>query len=154
MAPANSKRAISLIQYTGTDPTESSTEDQLTPFIDTEYFVFKYGQASDGDRVLDSQWTTSSVYNSTVMNSQKCFFGVNFADGRIKCYPLTGKNYFVLYVRDNETYGQNSFQDKGYGTIFYAETGLTWQQADNGQGTTWVEALDYCEDLMLAGHND
>ena len=38
-------------------------------------------------------------------------FGVNFADGRIKCYPTqsgpNAKRYFLRLVRGGGTYGEN-----------------------------------------------
>ena len=36
-------------------------------------------------------------------------FGVNFADGRIKCYPINNKKFYAYYVRGNN-YGQNEFE--------------------------------------------
>ena len=39
----------------------------LAPFIDTAFFDFSYGDTSAGDRIIDSQWVTSTVYESTVM---------------------------------------------------------------------------------------
>ncbi len=152
------KELYSLIQFTGQDPdpTSTSTAD-LTPFIDDSAFGFEYGDTSSGDRIIDSQWVTRSIYTSTVMSGEECFFGVNFADGRIKCYPTRagGNNgYFVIYVRGNAQYGVNSFTDNGDGTVSDASTGLTWMQDDNGQGVNWQSALSYCENLSLAGHDD
>ena len=80
-------------------------------------------------------------------------FGVNFADGRIKCYPTqSGQNagYFVRYVR-GDVYGQNSFSDLGNNSIQDKATGLIWQATDSGEGLLWDDALGYCEDLILAG---
>jgi hypothetical protein len=37
------------------------------------------------------------------------------------------------------------------GTVLDAVTGLTWQQAVDATGRTWVEARAYCADLDLAG---
>lgn len=148
------KELYSLIQFNGTDPSPNSTADQLTPFIDTDIFNFSYGDESTGDRVIDSQWVTNTVYESTVMNNQECFFGVNFADGRIKCYPSSdNKTYYVLFVRGDD-YGTNQFTDNGNGTITDAATGLTWQQEDNKQGVLWADALSYCSELDLAEQTD
>ncbi len=44
--------------------------------------------------------------------------------------------------------------DNGDGTVTDAGTGLTWQQADETLAMTWEEALAYCENLGLAGHQD
>ena len=34
----------------------------LTPFIDTDYFAFEYGDTSAGERVIDSQYASSTLY--------------------------------------------------------------------------------------------
>jgi len=154
------KELYSLALFSGVDAsvTSSSGVDGLVPFIDTGYFVFRYGDESGGNRVIDSQWLTSTVYDSTVMNGQRCFFGFNFADGRIKCYPLNerpGANgYFALFVRGGDEYGLNNYVDNGDGTITDQATGLTWTQNDNGDGMLWAEALTYCELLSLGGSDD
>ena len=153
------KELYSLILFSGVDASNvSSSSANLTPFIDTDYFNFKYGDESGGARVIDSQWATSTVYNVPLMNNQTCFFGVNFADGRIKCYPTNpnGGNggYFALYVRGDSSYGVNDFVDNGNGTITDNATGLTWMQNDSGNGLLWGDAMAYCEALTLAGSDD
>ncbi len=151
------KELYSLILFSGVDipPNLEDTSD-LTPFIDTDFFVFEYGDTSAGQRLIDSQWTTSTVYESTVFGGQECFFGVNFADGRIKCYPTSGPNagFFTIYVRGASDYGENSYIDNGDGTVTDDATGLTWQQADNGEGIDWPSALSYCEALDVGGNED
>ena len=89
--------------------------------------------------MIDSQWATSSIYTGTVFGGQQAMFGVNFADGRIKGYPTIAgpggaKTFFVIYVRDNASYGINDFVDNGNGTITDNATGLIWTQNDSGNG--------------------
>lgn len=147
------KELYSLIDFRGTDPSAGATSG-MTPFIDTDYFEFEYGDTSAGERIIDSQWTTVSVYKSTVMDGQEGFFGVNFADGRIKCYPTAdSKLYFTIYVRGN-SYGTNNFIDNGDGTITDQSTGLMWQKDSSGEGLLWEDALEYSENLELAGYTD
>ncbi len=148
----------SLMDFSGEDVSsyQGSSTAGLRPFIDDDIFDFNYGDTSQGQRIIDSQWVTSNVYNSTVMNNQACFFGVNFADGRIKCYPLTAGGsggYYTIYVRGGD-YGQQALTDNGNGTITDASVGLMWQQSDSQTGLNWSEALDYCEDLSLASQTD
>jgi hypothetical protein len=94
------------------------------------------------------------------MGGNPTMFGVNFADGRIKGYPIGAtrgrreKTYCVMYVRGNPAYGRNDFHDNGDGTITDRATGLVWQKADSGKGMNWQEALAYAEGLTLAGHSD
>lgn len=153
------KELYSLIQFDGLDPSGPGSNN-LAPFIDTDYFNFEYGDESAGERIIDSQWATSTLYTSTTMNGAQTMFGVNFADGRIKGYPTEGrgptgeKTYFVIYVRGNTAYGENSFVDNGNGSVTDNATGLTWMQNDSGSGLAWEAALNYCESLDSAGSSD
>ena len=92
------------------------------------------------------------------MGGAKTMFGVNFADGRIKGYPVKSprgeKTFHVLYVRGNLEYGKNKFRDNGDGTITDEATGLTWMKADSGKGMDWPSALEYAEGMDFAGHSD
>lgn len=150
------KELYTLIDFRGTDPSEGATKNTLIPFIDSESFVFAYGNESDGQRIIDSQWATSTIYKSKVMG-QECFFGVNFADGRIKCYPTKSGSpnggYYVIYVR-GESYGKNEFVNNGDDTIIDRATNLTWMKKDSGKTMNWEQALKYCADLNYMGHDD
>jgi hypothetical protein len=154
------KELYSLIRFSGEDPKLEGTDTTgLVPFIDTDFFVFAYGDTSAGQRVIDSQWVTSTVYTAPVFGGMECFFGVNFADGRIKCYPTDGgllsqAGYYAIQVRGPSGYGVNDFVDNGDGTVADRTTGLTWQQADSGAGMDWPAALASCAALDLAGHQD
>jgi len=151
------KELYSLALFSGVDASraDSSDVDGLWPLMDDDYFVVLYGDETDSARVIDAQWLTSSIYGSSVMGGQSCFFGFNFVDGRIKCYPLEGigNGYFAQYVRGDE-YGVNDYVENGDGTITDAATGLTWTQSDNGESVDWGSALNYCEALSLGGSDD
>jgi hypothetical protein len=155
------KELYSLIDFTGTDPSTCLSEQNCAaiPFIDTTAFAFSYGDTEVGERMIDSQWATSTVYEGLTMGGNPTMFGVNFADGRIKGYPISDpqggeKTFFVIYVRGNSSYGVNDFVDNDDGTISDLATGLMWQQADSGTGMAWADALDYCQALDTAGHGD
>ena len=161
------KELYSLIIFSGIDPSGWEGEDasQLTPFIDTNYFDFAYGDTNAGERIIDAQFASSTLYVGTTMNDATTMFGVNFADGRIKGYPkdemtdkrrgkVGAKKFFVLYVRGNNEYGVNDFQDNDNGTITDNSTGLMWMQNDNGTALTWQEALNYAENFEYAGYSD
>lgn len=155
------KELYSLILFDGTDVSACPGEAcSATPFIDTRYFNFAYGDPAAGERVIDSQFASRTKYVSTTMHGAETMFGVNFADGRIKGYGLTDprgngeKTFFVLYVRGNPAYGENNFSDNHNSTITDNATGLTWMQADSGSGLDWPAALNYCEALNLGGSSD
>ena len=147
------KALYSLILVSGIDVSPEGTDNSgLTPFIDTDYFDFQYGDTSIGDRIIDSQWISSTEYVGTTMGGNHTVFGVNFADGRIKGYPADampgqseGKGFFVIYVRGNTAYGNNSFADNGDGTITDNATGLMWSREDSGTGLNWEEALAWVQ---------
>ena len=164
------KELYSLILFSGTDPEPWSSDTSAEqPFIDAKYFKFQYGNPDDGERVIDSQFASATLYQSTTMDGNRTMFGVNFADGRIKGYPIgmtrrgREKTYYVLYVRGGQDYGKNKFVDNGDGTITDAATGLTWMKVDSGHlqagahkdGTlNWEEALAWAENLEYAGCAD
>jgi len=81
-------------------------------------------------------------------------FFMNFLDGRIKSAPThSGQGLFYRCVRGPE-WGGNDFIVNGDGTVTDQASGLMWQQADDGERRDWGEALDYCEGLTLASHDD
>ena len=51
---------------------------------------------------------------------------------------------------------EGRFTDNGDGTVTDQCTGLMWQKlnGNDGIGLNWCSALDYCENLELAGHDD
>jgi hypothetical protein len=157
------KELYSLILFSGNDPSGCQTLDMcpnLVPFIDNSVFIFNYGDTNVGERIIDAQFISSTEYLGQA-EGPPLIFGVNFADGRIKGYPVgpgpgeeAEKRFFRLYVRANQNYGLNNFADNGDGTISDQGTGLMWMQTDNQQVSLWVEALNYCENLEWAGHTD
>lgn len=164
------KELYSLILFSGTDPDPRSTDSgRQRPFIDADAFVFKYGDARKGERIIDSQYATCTRYVSTTMRGDETMFGVNFADGRIKGYGLRDprgrgeKTFYVMYLRGNADYGKNDFHDNGDGTITDNATGLIWMQLDSGHlkagkkadgRLNWPEALKWAEELTFAGRSD
>ena len=111
------KELYSLIHFNGTDPTSFDEITQtLVPFIDTDYFAFGYGDLDAGDRVIDAQFASATLYASNTANDGgRTMFGVNLADGRIKGYGLQihgrDKTFYALFVRGGEGYGVNRFTD-------------------------------------------
>src|SRR3990172_2152377 len=152
------KELYSLIMFSGAEPSPEATSTiGCVPFIDTNYFSFAYGDLSAGERIIDAQFASSTIYVSTTMTGDRTMFGVNFADGRIKGYPAdqsVGKKYYVLYVRGNTAYGTNEYEDNGDGTITDKATGLMWMRNDGGEAVSWENALSYAEGLEYAGYSD
>ncbi len=154
------KEAYSLILFCGSDvnPELSVGSDMPgTPFINTNFFEFEYG--ANGNRAIDSQLLTSSLYVGSTEHDE-LLFGVNFADGRIKGYGLKfgsgDKPFMVRFVRGEE-YGINDFVDNGDGTIIDNATELVWQKGDSQKAMNWQEALAYAGEMNAQnylGHSD
>ncbi len=154
----------SLILFSGADPSggdENSVPAGSTPFLDTDVFDFEYG--SNGERIIDTQYATTSIYNGVTMGRDETIFGVNMADGRIKGYPMDDPRtrepnaLSVRLVRGATDYGENDFADNGDGTISDSATGLMWAQDDSGDGMNWEDALAWAQDMNAAeylGHSD
>ncbi|MCP4793329.1 MAG: DUF1566 domain-containing protein, partial [Actinomycetia bacterium] len=151
------KELYSLMDFRG--ETGRSALDAV-PYLDTDVFDFAYGDEGAGERYIDAQFMTSTEYVSTTMHGDATEFGVNFADGRIKGYPIfdprsgAEKLMFVRYVRGNPDYGVNDLRDAGDGTVEDRSTGLTWQQGDSIDGLDWEQALAACDVLVLGGADD
>jgi len=156
------KELYSLIEFIGLDLDPQGTSySGLTPFIDTTYFKFGYGDLAAGDRIIDGNFVSSTKSVSyTCGESVDAVFGVNFADGRIKGYPiifpgkLTTNVFYFRYVRGNTNYGINNYTDNGNGTISDKATGLMWMKNDNAQAISWENALSYAENFEFAGYSD
>jgi len=132
-----------------------------TPYIDTRYFDFRYPDTSTGVRIIDAQYWSSNRYVGLAMRGWESAFGFNFADGRIKAYPLVGPRGRVThrdrrYVRcvRGPHYGRNDFVDNGDGTVTDRATGLMWVKEDSGKPMNWRSALAYAENLKHAGYDD
>lgn len=146
------KALYSLMNFSGSD-TSGISDINASPFISTEYFDFVYGLAEEGERQVDSQWATSTIYVAEIMNRNQGMFGLNLADGRIKSYPVD-KLFYVKCVRSYQEYGNNNFTDNGDETVTDNATGLTWWKQDSGETVIWSEALESCENSTLAGYED
>lgn len=161
----NIKELYTLIHFAGDTGTPSrggmsTWPSDAIPFINTDYFDFRYGNVSAGERYIDAQWLSATTYVSFTMDGMKTVFGVNFADGRIKGYgfqrqsggPII-KKFYARYVRGPD-YGANDFRDNKDGTVTDKATGLMWMKADSQQSMTWSDALAYAEHMVFAGFSD
>ncbi len=153
------KEVYSLMLFSGVDISSrdmSSLPPGRKPFLDTKIFDFDYG--SNGERVIDVQLLSSTIYRGTTMGGNSTIFGVNVADGRIKGYPMfdprsgSGKNLTVRFVRGNPEYGKNNFKDNEDGTISDFATGLMWQQSDSNKKMSWKNALSWAQQKNSENH--
>lgn len=133
-----------------------SIEDFNTgwPYINQDYFSLVNNDNISKD---EQYWTSNKYVGVTVEGGSDAAFGINFGTGHIKAYaanatgPVGGK--YVRAVR-GDTYGTNDYTDNGDGTVTDNNTGLMWQQADDGNTYDWENALAYAENSEFAGHSD
>ncbi len=152
------KELYSLILFSG----QVNGERAIKKFIDEDYFIQPLGDTSIGEREIDAQTWSSTHYKGLTFGRDSTIFGVNFIDGRIKGYPkyrpgsnnTTPNTMYFRLVRGNPAYGTNNFIDNNNGTITDLATGLMWQKADDRNPRDWENALDYAENLTLAGFSD
>jgi len=154
------KELYSLFDARGTDPSGPGGNDPaaLTPYIDTRFFKFAYGNTATGERLIDSQYASSTKFVGKGARGFDKLFGVNFADGRIKGYDLfmpgggMEKTFFVQCVRGNPDYGKNNYHDNGVGTVTDRATGLMWAKTDSGKGLDWQQALAWVQQMNQEKH--
>ena len=129
------------------------------PYIDTKYF-----DCALAANAKATQFWTSNKYVAPCAGTQQTgfkgvterAFGVNFATGHIKGYPIEMGNY-VRCVRGNPAYGKNDFVDNADQTITDRATGLTWSKDDSKKGLDWQEALAWAQAKnkeRYLGHDD
>ncbi len=143
------KELFSIVDFRGNIRTR-------TPYINSYYFDFEYPNTAEGWRIIDAQYRSSNRYVGTTMRGDRSAFGFNFADGRIKSYPVAGRRAGRQYVRcvRGAAYGENDFVDNSDGTITDRATSLMWMKADSGKTMNWKEALEYAENLKYGGYDD
>lgn len=155
------KELYSLVDFSGAF--RRSAEDSR-PFLDPR-FEFEYGAPIGGDappgapRFFDAQYWTATRHPGVIMFGDSAAFGVNFADGRLKAYPLRfpdgrAVRAYARYVRGPAGYGVNAFEPGDDGTILDRGSGLAWQRGDSGVPLDWEQALAYADTLSLGGHDD
>jgi hypothetical protein len=129
-------------------------------YIDTIYFDQPFGDTTTGERIIDAQVWSKTIYKGLTFNGDSTVFGVNFIDGRIKGYPkynpgtLVPREAYFRMVRGNESYGENDLIENNDSTVSDNATGLMWQKYNSGAGMDWQDALEYAENLSLAGYDD
>jgi hypothetical protein len=137
-------------------------------YIDDNYFEIDYPDFDSSEltgthqnQMMGQTWSSTSRPDTENVSSDNKYF-YNFMDGHIKSNSATNPNDTLFYrcVRGDATaFSNNTLKDNGDETVTDQTTALMWQKA-NGEGAsgdyqfTWMEALAYCEDLSLAGHDD
>ncbi len=108
------------------------------PAVDTSFFP----------KVQSSQYWSSTV---GAYNGNSSWY-VNFSAG-VSLPVHQMDRHYVRAVRGGQSGSLDNLVINGDGTVTDTSTGLMWQQETDIQAD-WESALDYCEALSLAGHDD
>lgn len=160
------KEIYSLALFNG----EIIPEGESTPYIDEDYFDFKYDKlVFAGQYFSSTKYVKGGVQNYSEHGSIEGVFGFNFADGHIKSYE-TGYWFdgtkitkedgvmipgcYVRAVRGETTLYDMEYSDNGDGTVTDKSTALMWAKDDSGERMNWLEALEYANKSELGGYSD
>ena len=112
--------------------------------------------------VLDTNIAKTTEINFDHIRLGRAYLSRTPDTGQTKCYD---NNQEVTCPGPNDPfYGQDAhyainppgYEVKtinGHEVVIDHVTGLTWQRRDDGIKRTWQEAMDYCENLTLAGYS-
>ncbi len=114
----------------------------LYPAIDTSFFPNTYGSGP----YFNFTSTTNAEFPDLV---HTVLFGTCTAGAQDK-----SDSGYIRAVRGEIFCPSNNFTDNGDDTITDYSTGLMWQQVVPAIEMDWEAALNYCEDLSLAGYDD
>jgi len=113
--------------------------DNYNPSINKDFFQVT---------VSDIYWSSTEAPYETVSYVRY----VHFLDGNIYNYYKTYP-YFARCVRGEEGWLSDNLVINNNGTVTNASTSLIWQKNTGGY-MNWKDALEYCENLTLAGSSD
>ncbi len=111
---------------------------------------------------VSSYSNTNNIAGTQVSSISSDLISYTLVDtGQDRYYDDSGNEIYCPQIGE-DFYGQDaqydgvqpSYQDNGDGTVTDLVTGLIWQQTPTTMSFSWQEALDYCEDLELAGYDD
>ncbi len=115
------------------------------PAIDETYFP---------NTVLSSLSSNAHFWSAdTIAWDADSAWGVNFTYGYVNAYFSKSRSWYMRAVRGGRYGSFDNLIINNDSTVTDTMTGLVWQQGEAGQ-MTWEKALEYCENLTLAGKND
>ncbi len=123
-------------------------------------YVFYFGLDTMVNGVMDGSVSYDQVAFEVVEAGETGTYPV-VDTGQTACYDSNGDE--ITCPESGEAFSgqdaqydgnQMSYTDNGDGTITDNVTGLMWQQTPGNTGLSWQEAVEYCESLELASHDD
>ena len=121
------------------------------PTIHMKYFkdVFA-GLPGYGDRGKGGMWV-----GPIAPDHPNSAWHLGFIDGHLMGYPRGGyKTTRCVRADNNGVYWLPELKDNDDGTVTDNFSKLMWIQVVSPETSEWEEALQYCENLVFAGHDD
>lgn len=142
-------QAVNAAKFAGHEDWRLPTPQEIQSLVHYE----KYSPAINSlffSNILPSLYWSSLP----VANGGDGAWGVDLLDGYV--YSETPSNQFaVMCVRgSSESAFNGPWVTESNGTVTDAANGLSWQQQEDVQPKDWIQALSYCENLVLAGEGD
>jgi len=121
------------------------------PTIHMKYFKDVYpGLPAYGDRGKGGMWV-----GPIAPDHPNSAWHLGFIDGHLMGYPRGGyKTTRCVRADNNGVYWLPELRDNGNGTVTDNFSKLMWIQVVSPETSEWEEALQYCENLVFAGHDD
>jgi len=100
--------------------------------------------------VSDDYWSST-----TVVGDEDYVWGVSFFTGYDSWYDKS-HSYYMRCVRSNSPILHSFTRDNSTQIVTDSKTGLQWQDNEEAETVkkTWIEAINYCENLTLGDFND
>jgi hypothetical protein len=121
------------------------------PTIHMKYFKDVYpGLSGYGDRGKGGMWV-----GPIAPDHPNSAWHLGFIDGHLMGYPRGGyKTTRCVRADNNGVYWLPELKDNGDGTVTDNFARLMWIQVVPPKMVEWEEAIQYCENLVFAGHAD
>lgn len=148
------KELFSLADFRGSQGRHAYIDD-VFEFHEPDQSVLEGDPFPEHNVGMMGQTWSSTIYTGEHWGQPgvKAAFFFNFLDGHIKQALVASRNkLFYRCVRGAE-WGNNQFEAKGE-VVYDRATHLSWQRSDDGKTRDWQQALAYCANLKLGGHDD
>ena len=154
------------IAVSSSDTTEGTVSPSSIVFTTSNWSVSQTVTVTGIDDISNDCNQSYTVVLAAASSSDSSYNGLNPSDvsvnntdneGESFCLPDTGQtgDYTSTFGEDSDyTYSAISYSGNGDGTVTDGNTGLIWQQQDDGTERNWNDASSYCNALSLGGQSD
>ena len=151
------------IAVSSSDTTEGTVSPSSLTFSSSNYNTAQTVTVTGVDDPTIDGHQSFSIITAAATSSDSNYNGLNPTDVTVTNtdndyrLPDTGQTtgFTATFGEDNDyTINAPSFTDNGNSTVTDNNTGLIWQQQDDGTTRNWSDAVSYCSNLSLGGYTD